>query len=165
MKVLTLTLLLSLALPALLPAQSLNSFRWKSRLVLCFTPDASDPIFERQVRLLYDEVDELQERDVTFIFIAPDGKHENSGRFLREANARKFYERFGVAQYQFELVLVGYDGYEKYRAINRVTPPSVLLELIDEMPMRRRRRVKGFSNRSTSDYHRDFRPTESRRKF
>lgn len=143
-----LTLAFFLTLPALLPAQSLNQYRWKSRLVLCFAPEPTDPLFEQQVRLLYDEVDAFRERDTRFIFITPDGKHENSGRFLREADARKYYERFDVRQYQFEMVLVGYDGYEKFRAQNQVTPPLILLNLIDGMPLRRAELMQGRSNKS-----------------
>ena len=145
------TLLLSLSLLFLttgLQAQELNSFRWKSRLVLAFTPSPEDPNFEKQMRLLYEETEAFKERNVTFIMITPDGKYENTGRFLKEADARKYYEHFSVAQYQFELILVGLDGYEKFRAANRVTPPSVLLDLIDGMPMRQRERIQGYNNRS-----------------
>lgn len=128
--------------------QSLNNYLWKSRLVLLFTPAPDDPMFERQVRLLQEQVDALEERNVVFIFITPDGKFENTGRFLAEADARKFYDKFGAAQYHFEMILVGLDGTEKFRAKNRITPPSVLLELIDGMPMRRRELLQGYGNQS-----------------
>ena len=49
--------------------------------------------------------------------------------------------------FQVELVLVGMDGDEKYRAKNVITPVSVLLELIDGMPMRRRELRQGYGNK------------------
>lgn len=150
MKTLLLILSLLFWLPSSLDAQALNRFRWKSRLVLCFTPEPSDPLFQRQVKLLYDEIEAMQERDVIFIFVTPEGNHENTGRFSSEADAKKLYEQFSVAQYQFELILIGYDGYEKYRARNRVTPPIVLANMIDEMPMRKRELLQGYGTKSTS---------------
>ncbi len=125
----------------------MNSYRWKSRLVLLFTPSPDDPMFERQVKLLRGQNEEFEDRNVVFLFITPDGKFENTGRFLNQADAQKMYQKFGVEQFQFELVLVGLDGYEKFRAENRITPPSVLMNLIDQMPMRASE-LRGRSNRS-----------------
>lgn len=147
MKALLLSLVLLICSSVTLEAQSLNSYRWKSRLILLFTPTPDDPMFERQVKLLYGQNEEFEERNVVFMFITPDGKFENTGRFLQEADARKMYRKFGAEQFQFELVLVGLDGYEKFRAKNRITPPSVLMNLIDEMPMRARE-IRGRGNRS-----------------
>ena len=47
-----------------------------------------------------------------------------------------------------ELLLVGLDGEEKYRAKNTLTPVSILLELIDGMPMRQQEIREGFGNES-----------------
>ena len=147
MKALLLVCALTFCFSANTEAQSLNSFRWKSRLVLLFTPTPEDNMFERQVQLLYGQHDEFEDRNVVFMFITPQGKFENTGRFLKEASARKMYRKFGAEQFQFEMVLVGLDGHEKFRAENRITPPSVLLNLIDEMPMRARE-IRGRGNRS-----------------
>ncbi len=46
------------------------------------------------------------------------------------------------------MILVGLDGTEKFRAKNTVTPVSVLLTLIDDMPMRRREIIQGYGNDS-----------------
>lgn len=151
MKTLLITFALLFTFPSFMEAQSLNQYRWKSRLVLLFTPSPDDPMFEQQVKLLYKQTDELEERNLVFLFITPNGKFENTGRFLKEAAARKLYEKFGAEQYQFEMVLVGLDGYEKFRAVNRITPASVLIELIDGMPMRRRELLQGYSTKSTAN--------------
>jgi hypothetical protein len=151
MKALLLTILLFFTLPVFMDAQSLNEYRWKSRLVLLFTPSPSDPMFERQVKLLYEQTEALEERNLVFMFITPDGKFENTGRFLAEADARKLYQKFNAERYHFEMILVGLDGYEKFRAINRITPPSVLFSLIDGMPMRQRELLQGYGTKSTGN--------------
>jgi len=147
MKALLLSFALLFCFPFAVEAQSLNTYRWKSRLVLLFTPTPDDPMFERQIRLLHGQNDEFEERNVVFMFITPDGKFENTGRFLKQADAQKMYSKFGAEQFQLEMVLVGLDGHEKFRAKNRITPPSVLLNLIDQMPMRAAE-IRGKGNRS-----------------
>lgn len=147
MKALLLSLTFIFCFSTAVEAQSLNSYRWKSRLVLLFTPAPDDPMFERQVRLLHSQNEEFEDRNVVFMFITPDGKFENTGRFLKQAAAQKMYQKFGAEQFQFEMVLVGLDGHEKFRAENRITPPSVLMNLIDGMPMRASE-LRGRGNRS-----------------
>lgn len=134
--------------PLVSSGQFLNDYQWKSRLVLLFTPEPTDPLYERQMALLYRQQEAFEERNVVFISITPEGKHENSGVFLDEAMSRKYYDHFGVYQYQFEMILVGLDSHEKFRAKNTITPPSILLNLIDEMPMRRLEIRRGLSNKS-----------------
>lgn len=148
MKTLTLSLFFFFTLPVCMEAQSLNEYRWKSRLVLLFTPSPDDPMFERQIQLLSQQTEALEERNLVFLFITPDGKFENTGRFLPEAAAEKFYKKFGPEQYRFEMVLVGLDGYEKFRAVDKITPPSVLISLIDGMPMRRRELLEEHGTKS-----------------
>jgi len=164
MKALILTIAALFSFTTLATAQSLSEFRWKSRPVLMFTPSPDDPNFQRQVALFADAAEELAEREIKVIFITPDGKFENTGRFLDEATSRRYYEMFSVAQYQFEMVLVGYDGYEKFRAKNRVTPPSIITNLIDGMPMRKRELLQGYNNESTVG-DTDSRVVNKRRRF
>lgn len=152
------------ALPACADAQFLNEFRWKSRLVVAFTPSPNDPLFVRQMRLLRDNRDAFEERNVVFIMVTPQGNHENSGIFLDESASRQYYEYFGAAQYQLEMVLIGLDGTEKLRTKNRVTAPSVLLQAIDGMPMRQREILRGNSNKSQIETQ-DGRVVKKRRKF
>ncbi len=131
-----------------LNAQSLNEFQWKARPIILFTPDQNDPLFEEQLRLLYTQHDAFQERNVIFILAAPEGSYENTGRFVDEATSQGYYERFNPQQFEFTMVLVGLDGHEKFRAANRLVPASVLLEMIDDMPMRRQETMRGSNNKS-----------------
>jgi len=138
MKSILLSLVMLFSFSTIAAGQSLNDYRWTSRLVLLFTPAPDDPTFEHQARLLNEQANALKERDVIVLLITPDAFTENTGQFLTEANADKYYDQFGIAKHQVEMILLGLDGGEKFRAQNRVTPPSVLMELIDGMPMRRR---------------------------
>ena len=148
MKALLVTFALLFALPTDADAQFLNEFRWKSRLVVVFAPSADDPLFIRQLQLLHGQREEFEKRNVVFLMVTPDGNHENTGLFLDESACKQYYDYFGAAQYQLELALVGLDGTEKFRAKNRVTAPSVLLQAIDGMPMRKRELLQGTSNKS-----------------
>jgi len=141
-------LALFMLLPIVAPAQSLEDFRWKSRLIVVFTPTAEDPLFIEQYALLMDAVEPLRERQVQVILVTPGGDLENSGIFLQESESDYFYDYFSAKPYQLELALVGFDGNEKFRAKNSVTPVSVLTELIDSMPMRQRELRQGYGNKS-----------------
>ncbi|MBB4080188.1 hypothetical protein GGR28_002818 [Lewinella aquimaris] len=145
---LLLPLILLTVLPELAGAQSPEDFRWKSRVVVLFTPAMDDPLFVEQYELLRARVEELDERQVQIVMATPNGERENSGMFLGESASAHYYDYFSAAPYQLELVLVGLDGTEKYRARNTITPVSVLLELIDGMPMRQRELKQGYGNES-----------------
>ena len=158
MKALLPTLLLTFVLPAVGGAQFLNEFQWKSRPIILFAPNPSDPLFVQQYALLQEAVEELRERRVSLVLVTPEGNYENTSIFLDEAASRRYYDYFGAQPYQLELSLVGLDGNEKFRARNTITPVSVLFELIDRMPMRRRELLQGLGNKSQTDREGDERP-------
>ncbi|NJB86635.1 hypothetical protein GGR26_002412 [Lewinella marina] len=130
-------------------AQSLPEYRWTSRVLVLFAPDLDDPLFLKQRALLADASEELRERDVVVLMATPQGDHENTGLFMPESSSEYFYDYFGAEPYQLELALVGLDGSEKFRAKNQVTPVSVLLRLIDSMPLRARELRRGYGNKTS----------------
>ena len=158
---LLLTCLLALSLPQLLSAQSLDSYRWQARIVLIFTPSINDPLFTEQYGLLRAAAEELDERLIKIMLVAPDGDYENSGIFVQESSAEYYYDYFSVQPSLMELVLVGLDGTEKFRARNSITPASVLLELIDSMPLRQRELLEGTGNKSQINQTESVLPTET----
>lgn len=147
MKALTALLILAV-LPMFATAQSLDAYRWRARPIFIFTPAEDDPLFAEQYALLQEAADELNERRVEILLVTIDGDLENSGLFLDKGATEFYYDYFSAKRYQMELVLVGLDGNEKYRAENAVTPVSVLLEMIDAMPMRQREIRRGRGNKS-----------------
>lgn len=143
----SLCLMLLTLLPLSAKAQGLEEFRWTARPIILFTPNADDPLFQEQYRLLRESVEALEDRRVQLICVNPDGDGENTGIFLDRSRSEYLYDYYSVQPFQLELVLVGMDGDEKYRAKNVITPVSVLLELIDGMPMRRRELRQGYGNK------------------
>ncbi len=160
------SLLLSLALIGSLctcvRAQSLDAFRWKSRPLIFFTPSADDPLFQEQYQAFADMEEAFSERNIKILFITPEGNRENTGLFLDESQSEWYYNHFDPQPYQFELVLVGLDGHEKFRGRNTVTPPSVILGMIDRMPMRRREILQGTGTKSMLDRDNDGKPAAQR---
>lgn len=146
MKTIAATLLLFLLLPTFAVAQPINEFQWKNRVIVLFTPELENELFEQQYLLLKQRVDEMVDRRLITIMVNPDGDFENSTLFVRKAQADWYYSHFNARPFQFELVLVGLDGNVKYRARNVVTPPEKLFQLIDEMPMRRRELRQAYQN-------------------
>lgn len=137
MKPLLIICALLFTLPTTMKAQFLNTYKWKSRLVLLFTPSPEDSLFLQQMSLLAEQSEAFEERDVLFIAITPNGEYANTGRFLDASLAQQYHQHFKPSEDQFELIVVGLDSGEKLRVRNRLTSPAVILELIDGMPMRR----------------------------
>lgn len=54
-----------------------------------------------------------------------------------EEEQRRLRERYGIAEGQFAVILIGKDGGEKLRRLEHV-PIETIFALIDTMPMRRR---------------------------
>jgi hypothetical protein len=111
-------LLLSFALPA----QDLNSYRWKNRLVLVFAPEASHPLAMAQHQLLDAHQAGLTDRAVEVLWLNPT---------LHQA----LYTQYRIDTRAFGVILVGKDGGEKLRSEKPVTAEA-LFGLIDAMPMR-----------------------------
>lgn len=101
------------------------------RLLLVFAPSASEARYEEQRRLLESQQAGLENRDLLFIPV-----------FEGESEAATTREQYGVSAGNFEAVLVGKDGGEKFRSSGPVTPEE-LFERIDAMPMRRREMREG----------------------
>jgi len=103
------------------------------------------------MKLFQESREEFEERNVVFIMVTPEGKHENTDLFLDQEASKQYYDYFGVEAFQLEVILIGLDSGEKLRAINRITAPSVILTAIDQMPMRRREILRGKRNKSQID--------------
>src|SRR6056297_1122228 len=55
--------------PAPAGAVNLESYKWRNRLVLVFTPSAGQPTYEKQVALLEAEEPALVDRDIVLITV------------------------------------------------------------------------------------------------
>lgn len=116
--------------PAL--ADPMEKYLWSDRPILIFAPDRTDPRLVEQMGRFSMHRKEFRDRDVKLIsiggvFMRVDGTGVPHGPALRE--------RYGIADDDFTVILVGKDGAEKMR-VTEVTDPQVFYALIDTMPMR-----------------------------
>ena len=129
--------------PAPAGAVNLESYKWRNRLVLVFTPSAGQPTYEKQVALLKAEEPALVDRDIVVITVIGADSGRIGDDVLAEPDAAMLRRTFDVPAERFALILVGKDGTEKMRR-RELTQPREIFQRIDAMPMRqeemRRRR-------------------------
>ena len=114
----------------------LAKYRWQNRLLLVFAPSPENEEVGVQQQLLEDKEAELQDRDVFVFYLFPDG-----GRLadepLSDEKVTSLRKRYGVAEDDFTVILVGKDGTAKER-LEGPMEPADLFNTIDAMPMRQR---------------------------
>ncbi len=113
----------------------LAEYRWKNRLVLLFSSQTDDQLYQKQYDLLRADQSGLDERDLLIFNVL---SHEitydtDSVRIERAARLREHYR---VDEKNFSILLIGKDGSEKMRS-DAVVPRNELYAIIDAMPMRR----------------------------
>ena len=99
----------------------LSDFLWKSRPIVVFSDSPNDPNFIRQLELLHQRTEDLEERDVV---VLTDTDPSASGPLRKQLRPRGFM-----------LVIIGKDGEVKLR---KPFPWSVreISRAIDKMPLR-----------------------------
>lgn len=100
---------------------SLESYRWKNRVLILFGPPES-PGLQEQRAVLSEDPQGLSERDMVILDPPDTGSLQN---------------HYKVGPQDFTVILVGKDGGEKLR-LDRPVTLGELFGLIDQMPMRRR---------------------------
>ena len=113
----------------------IDEFRWKNRLILLFTSQVDDPLFQQQYDLLRADPSGLDERDLLIFRVLPNriiSESDTAGA----ARADNLRERYRADGEDFLILLIGKDGSEKLRS-DTVVSRQALYERIDAMPMRR----------------------------
>ena len=138
MRQLLLPVLLMLTTPAASAADAarlMPELTWQKRVLLVFAP-AVDHVERVRQRALLDAAEPgLLERDMTVIEVFADHRLLVDGAILSPAGAT-YYDRFGVDENEFRVVLVGKDGSVKLER-EHAADSADLFALIDSMPMRR----------------------------
>ena len=116
---------LSLEMPR--RTEALESYLWKNRLLLVFSPSSRNPLLLDQLEKLRAVRSGLVERD---LLVLTDTEPEQAGDLRDE-----------LVIEGFEVLLIGKDGGVKARSQAPVTSEE-LFTTIDAMPMRRRERQK-----------------------
>lgn len=110
-------------------SQELTGFKWKKRLVVISDTAYEDANSCPQVALFKESFKKTEDRDILILFY--------NGKTLKDSEG--FYKRLILPQGFFrtnsELVLIGKDGYVKYRSSLPVEPAEIY-KIIDQMPMR-----------------------------
>lgn len=115
-------------------AETLETYAWNARPLLVFHDGARDGPAETQLALLRRHQPAMTDREMPLIVIRAAGVEIDGRRSaLRPGPLR---QRFGVADQAFQVVLIGKDTGVKLSR-TRPTPPSMIFDLIDAMPMRR----------------------------
>ena len=123
--------------------EPLQSYTWKNRLILLFTPSVDHPAYQRQLNSLGRHTYALQDRDLKVLHAAAAGEinvpaHQSQlHRRFPDKQSQKIYSEFDVSADSFTLLLIGKDGTVKMRR-TRLVDPQVIFDRIDQMPMRRR---------------------------
>ncbi len=111
-------------------SQNLDSHRWNDRVIIISADEANSKLAESQFNVLKAEKDKLKDRKIVIYKCI-----SNNCIFYNGEEASKTI-KMDVSIKGFETVLVGLDGGQKFKS-KKVENPSVFLNLIDTMPMRR----------------------------
>ena len=114
-------------------SQSLDSHRWKNRIVLIFHTAETAETFDQQIELLQSDLDALKERDIVVYSI---GKNELIKNFDEKIKGEvQAWKRKWRVDDAFAFLLIGKDGGVKMREKGIVSLQQ-LNSKIDAMPMR-----------------------------
>lgn len=119
---------------SLTAVSGLDSYRWKSRVLIIF-PDKDNARASRQENLLLSDRKGLAERDLVILRCGPDGVSAIFGGAPALDRDRLGEELEAPDAGIFAAILVGKDGSVKLRAVEPVSSEE-LFTTIDGMPMR-----------------------------
>jgi hypothetical protein len=92
------------------------------RILIC-APDSLNIDFNKQISIFDNERQGCDERDIII------------ETYTSDKLSVSIYKKYNIAPLQFTLLLIGKDGYPKFRSKKIVTAQSIF-DLIDTMPMR-----------------------------
>lgn len=113
----------------------LDSWRWKNRVILLYSPTESNASFQSQKHLLASNAEGVVERDLVILELVEQGQSRVGHQLLSETSVQDIRQRLGLQAGTFQVLLIGKDGGVKLRSSEPV-PMKDLFGLIDSMPMR-----------------------------
>jgi hypothetical protein len=116
-------------------ANDLAAYRWKNRILLVFSPTASDHSFKAFNQRLSERHIDVLDRDLIVYRILEKGHSRLDEQTLAPEEANKLRRDFGPKPGRFTVILVGKDGGVKMFREER-TDLQEIFDLIDSMPMR-----------------------------
>jgi hypothetical protein len=131
------TLLLLTFFPLSETGFDVDSYRWKNRLILVFTPSWKQQDYLAQMDIWLSDREGMAERDLVLIELPESGLGRVGEAQLRRQDVAALYERYDVEKGGFCVLLIGKDGGVKLRSDSPLKTDD-LFGLIDSMPMRQR---------------------------
>lgn len=116
---------------------SLDDYRWQNRVIILLSDHKQNQEYRRQLQLLDNNTDGLNERDLRVLSIFDEGVSTLDGREITAESAQKIQDRYGDGQNSFIFLLIGKDGGVKIRR-DHVLSARRIFKRIDSMPMRQR---------------------------
>ena len=113
----------------------MDSFTWRNRPVLVFTPQADHSLLDEQRQAFAGRSNGLRDRDIVVIEVAGDSVTVD-GRNAPNLVADGLRARYRLRPSDVAVLLVGKDGGVKLRE-SKALSVQALFEIIDAMPMRR----------------------------
>lgn len=123
MKTTLITMALALTFTRSAIAETLDEYLWEKRPLIVFANTPNDLRFQRQMKLLEDDKEQLDERDV-IVIVDTDANADETTDLRKKLRPR-----------DFQLVLIGKDGQVKLRKPRPWTVRE-LSRVIDKMPLR-----------------------------
>ncbi|MPZ88214.1 MAG: DUF4174 domain-containing protein [Nitriliruptorales bacterium] len=116
-------------------AFDLMVYRWRRRLLLIFSPSATEPAYQRQMSLLGGEQSALAQRELLLVHLIAKEPSRLEVQRLPPGTAEDLRAQFAVEDTTFAVVLIGLDGTAKRRSAEPM-PPADIFAAIDAIPMR-----------------------------
>ena len=113
----------------------IERFLWKKRLLLIFSPERADPLFNSLVNEISSRRGDVEDRDLVIFEILESGASKMNSSELEPQKAASFRERFEIPETTFTVILLGKDGGIKLKRKVHVRLEEIF-RLIDAMPMR-----------------------------
>jgi hypothetical protein len=117
------------------PASAMETYRWKKRPLVVFSPTDQHPGLTRQRNIINGNRSQFTERDVVVVYVTGNSVSHELGA-PQTLNASALRQRFKVSEGQFRVLLIGKDGGIKLDQSTPLASADLLAE-IDRMPMRR----------------------------
>ena len=120
-------------------AQSINTFKWKNRILILMDSEGNSDILNQQLKAFDNLEDEIKERDlILFCF---------DGSYLLDSSQRKTsYQLSSNIDSDFQgVLLIGKDGGIKLKR-PFITDPKIIFDTIDSMPMRKAEMKRSGNN-------------------
>jgi hypothetical protein len=124
---------------------TLKAMRDCYRPLLVFAPTAKNASFISQQAMLDQYADDMMDRNLLYVPVLAQSGHFQAPldapyAMLKPSEMNAIRARFQIGPSEFDVVLVGKDGGEKYRT-KKTFSVLKLDEIVDEMPMARREKA------------------------